>query len=155
MEPRESRRLGRRCDSTYHPCTIHLPSMYLSITCPICSMDSFQICDEASTPAYELVCLRAHICWNPWMPFIWREAERICQLSQRCGECWKMKFRRHVVLVLAMPLSFLPSMPLLKLLQKTVRPCPTILTGHDWPIWPPCFGGFSLAHDFSRSPGRN
>lgn len=31
----------------------------------------------------------------------------------------------------------------------------TILTGHDWPIWPPCFGGFSLAHDFSRSPGRN
>lgn len=27
----------------------------------------------------------------------------------------------------------------------------------DWPwlIWPPCFGGFSLAHDFSRSPGRN
>ena len=101
--------------------TIHIPSIYL-ITCPICSMDSFQICDEANTPAYELVCLRAHICWNPWMPFIWREAERICQLSQRCGECWKMKFRRHVVLVLAMPLSFLPSMPLLKLLQKTVRP---------------------------------
>ena len=104
-------------------------------------MNSLHIRHEASTLAYELACLRAHICWNPWMPFIWREAERICPLSQRCGECWKMKFKRHVVLVLAIPLSFLPSM--------------LSLDHFDWPIWLFCFRDFSLAHDFPRSPGRN